>query len=92
VQLPRQLRKSYMLKPGARAFVVMGNSILQGVMIPTDEYLGEIAARAGLQLVDIQIPRRTRVGNSIIQSDVRVEKAGEAHRLYESVVHLRKRL
>ncbi len=80
----------YALKRGAHAFVVVGNSILQGVMIPTDQYLGEIAERAGLCLVDIQIPRRTRVGNSIIQSGVRVEKAQDNHCLYESVVHLTK--
>jgi hypothetical protein len=80
----------YSLKHGAQAFVVVGNSILQGVMIPTDQYLGEIAERAGLRLVDIQIPRRTRVGNSIIQSEVRAEKAQDDHHLYESVVHLRK--
>jgi hypothetical protein len=80
----------YSLKRGARAFVVIGNSILQGVMIPTDQYLAEIAERAGLRLVDIQIPRRTRVGNSIIQSGVRVEKAQDTHCLYESVVHLTK--
>lgn len=81
---------NYVLKPGGQAFVVIGNSILQGLMIPTDQYLGEIAERVGLQLTDIQIPRQTRVGNSIIQSDVRVEKAAAKHRLYESVVHLTK--
>lgn len=79
---------NYILKPGAQAFVVIGNSILQGMMIPTDQYLGEIAERAGLRLVDIQTPRSTRVGNSIIQSEVRVEKAENHHRLYEAVVHL----
>ena len=78
----------YALRPGGSAFVVIGNSILQGVMIPTDRYLGEIAARVGLQLVDIHEPRETRVGNSIIQSDVRVGKAKSSHRLYESVVEL----
>ncbi len=79
---------NYILRPGGQAFVVIGNSILQGQMIPTDRYLGEIAERTGLQLVDIQIPRQTRVGNSIIQSEVRVEKAEDHHRLYEAVVHL----
>ena len=80
----------YSLKPGAQAFVVVGNSILQGVMIPTDLYLGEIAERAGLRLVGVETPRHTRVGNSIIQSEVRVKKAQSNHRLYESVVHLTK--
>jgi DNA modification methylase len=82
---------NYILKPGGQAFVVIGNSILQGIMIPTDQYLGEIAEHAGLQFTDIQVPRQTRVGNSIIQSDVRVEKAEDNHRLYESVVHLTKK-
>lgn len=80
----------YVLKPGSTALVVIGNSILQGIMIPTDRYLGEIAQAEGLELVDIHIPRATRVGNSIIQSDVRVEKADDAHKLYEAVVEVRK--
>jgi len=69
---------------------VIGNSILQGVMLPTDKYFGEIAVAEGLELVDIHIPRPTRVGNSIIQSDVRVEKAEDKHTLYEAVVELRR--
>jgi hypothetical protein len=79
------------LKPGGRALVVIGNSILQGVLIPTDQYFGKIAEAAGLELVKIDIPRATRVGNSIIQSNVRVEKAKKSHQLYEAVVELRKR-
>lgn len=80
----------YVLKPGSTALVVIGNSILQGIMLPTDKYFGEIAQAEGLELVDIHIPRLTRVGNSIIQSDVRVEKAGAKHTLYEAVVELRR--
>lgn len=80
----------YSLKKDAQAFIVVGNSILQGLMIPTDQYLGEIAERAGFRIIDIHIPRSTRVGNSIIQSNVRVEKAQNSHQLYESVVHLMK--
>lgn len=79
----------HILKPGGSAFVVIGNSILQGVMIPTDQYLGQIAECAGLQFVSVHTPRDTRVGNSIIQSAVRVGKAKDLHRLYESVVELR---
>ncbi|MBN1889018.1 MAG: hypothetical protein JW850_13575 [Thermoflexales bacterium] len=78
------------LKPGATALVVIGNSILQGVMIPTDEYLGKIAESVGLELARIDIPRATRVGNSIIHSDVRVAKASKSHQLYEAIVELRK--
>jgi DNA modification methylase len=77
------------LKPGATALIVIGNSILQGIMIPTDQYLGKIAASVGLELVRIDTPRATRVGNSIIQSDVRVVKAKKSHHLYESTIELR---
>jgi DNA modification methylase len=80
----------YVLKPGATALVVIGNSILQGVMIPTDRYFGEVAESTGLELVDIHIPRATRVGDSIIRSDVRVGKAKKSHQLYEAVVEVRK--
>lgn len=79
----------YVLKPGGSTFIVIGNSILQGVMIPTDLYLSQIAERSGLELVSINTLRDTRVGNSIIQSDVRVAKADNSYRLYESVVELR---
>ena len=80
----------YALKPGGTALVVIGNSILQGILIPTDQYFGEIARSVGLELVQIDIARATRVGNSIIQSDVRVAKAKASHQLYEAVVELRK--
>jgi DNA modification methylase len=80
----------YTLRAGGTALVVIGNSILQGILIPTDQYLGQIAQSAGLELVRIDIPRATRVGNSIIQSDVRVAKAARSHQLYEAVVELRR--
>lgn len=80
----------YCLKPGGTALVVIGNSILQGVLIPTDVYFGKIAELVGLKLVRIDVPRATRVGNSIIQSDVRVVKAKSSHQLYEAIVELRK--
>jgi hypothetical protein len=78
------------LKPGGAALVVIGNSILQGIPIPTDQYLSKIAESTGLELVRIEIPRAARVGNSIIRSDVRVAKAGKKHSLYEAVVEVRK--
>jgi hypothetical protein len=81
---------NYILKPGGTALVVIGNSILQGISIPTDKYFAEIAASVGLQLVEVHIPRTTRVGSSIIQSKVRVEKADNKHHLYEAIVELRK--
>jgi DNA modification methylase len=79
----------YALKLGGTALVVIGNSILQGVLIPTDQYFGKIAEAVGLELVRIDVPRTTRVGNSIIQSDIRVVKAKSSHQLYEAIVELR---
>ena len=82
---------SYVLKRGGTALVVIGNSILQGILIPTDQYFGKIPADpVGLELVRIDIPRTTRVGNSIIQSNVRATKAEDSHQLYKAVVELRK--
>ena len=78
------------LKPGGTALVVIGNSILQGILIPTDQYFGKIAEHVGLELVSIDIPRTVRVGNSIIRSNVRAGKARDGHRLYEAVVELRR--
>jgi hypothetical protein len=80
----------FTLKQGGTALVVIGNSILQGVTIPTDEYFAKIAESVGLEIVEIHIPRSKRIGNSIIQSEVRVSKATKGHRLYEAVVELRK--
>ncbi len=78
------------LRPGATALAVVGNSILQGVQVPTDCFLAKIAESQGLQVVGIHVPRDTRVGNSIIGSTVRAGKAENGARLYESVVELRR--
>jgi DNA modification methylase len=79
------------LRSDARALVVLGNSILQGIHIPTDVYFGKIAESIDLEVVEIHVPRATRMGNSIIKSDVRVGKAKSHDKLYESIVELRKR-
>jgi len=80
----------FTLKKGKTALVVIGNSILQGVEIPTDKYFAKIAESIGLEIVDIHSPKFKRIGSSIIQSDVRAKKATGGHRLYESIVELRK--
>ncbi len=80
----------YALRRGGTALVVIGNSILQGTLIATDRHFGKIAESIGLELTNIHVPRPTRVGNSIIQSEVRVKKAKSSHQLYEAVVEIRK--
>ena len=76
------------LRPDATALVVIGNSIIQGVHVPTDRFLAKIARRQGLEAVAIHTPRLTRVGNSITNSSVRRGAAG-GQSLYESVVEFR---
>ena len=78
------------LRSGATALVVIGNSILQGVPIPTDRFLAKIAESQGLEVIDIHVSRDTRVGSSIIDSTVRSGKTVNGTRLYESVVELRR--
>lgn len=77
------------LRKGGTALVVIGNSILQGIPVSTDKFLGELAVERGLELVEIHVPRNSRIGSSIVNSSVRAGQAN-GHRLYESVVELRK--
>ena len=78
---------AWCLRPEATALVVIGNSILQGVPIPTDRFLAAIAETRGFAVAGIQVPRETRVGSSIVESSVRAGKAN-GNSLYESVVEL----
>ncbi len=80
---------AWCLRPGATALVVIGNSILQGVPIPTDRFLASIAAARGFRVSGIHVPRETRVGSSIVESSVRAGKAA-GRALYESIVELRR--
>jgi DNA modification methylase len=76
------------LRPGGTAVVVIGNSIVQGIQVPTDIFLGRIAELCGLEVIAIQTPRQARVGNSIVNSDIRT-RSQKRHQLYESVVEIR---
>jgi SAM-dependent methyltransferase len=80
---------SRLLKPQARAIVVVGNSILQGVEIPLDTIVADLASRHGLEVEAIQVVRQKRVGASIVSSSVR-QGPRTAANLYESAVVLRK--
>jgi hypothetical protein len=64
------------LKPGGRFLIVIGDSFLNGVYIPTDLLLARIGERLGLTARSIDILRSRRSG--IIQ----------AFKLRESIVHL----
>ncbi len=79
----------YVLKPGAAAVFVLGNSITQGIELATDRYFGQIAELCGLSLEDIHMLREKRVGNSVVNSSVRNGLATKAT-LYETAVVVRK--
>jgi len=78
------------LRPGARAIVVIGNSIVQGINIPTDVLLGELAERAGLEVAERQVVREKRVGASITASSVR--RGASRAALYEAALVIRSSL
>jgi hypothetical protein len=80
------------LKPGSRAVVVVGNSIIQGVEFKVDQLLGNLAERHGLWVEEIRIVRTKRVGNSIVGSSVRNgnhQQAKQKPQLYDAAVILR---
>ena len=78
------------LRRRGAAIVVIGNSIIQGIQIATDQIFGELAESHGLRLEKIVVLRAKRVGTSITSSSVRRGKRNGT-RLYESAVVLRKR-
>jgi hypothetical protein len=79
-----------LLKRGATAVIVLGNSIIQGVEVKTDQFFGQIAEQCGLNFVDTHLLRNKRTGSSIIRSSVRVDHASTKTVLYETAIILRK--
>ena len=79
-----------LLKPKSAAIIVLGNSIIQGVEIKTDQLFGQIAEQCGFTFEETIRLREKRTGTSIIQSSVRVRKAALRTALYESAIVLRK--
>ena len=76
------------LRHGATALVVIGNSILQGIPVPTDRFLARIAEEQGLKVTKIHKLRMARVGSSIVDSSVRAGRTDGKTPLYESVVEM----
>jgi len=76
------------LARGARAVVVLGNSILQGIEFRTDRLFARTCEMQGLRTEGIVPLREKRTGTSIIASSVRTSAAKARTRLYESAVVL----
>lgn len=79
-----------MLRPGGAAVIVLGNSIIQGIEVKTDQIFGRIAELCGLKFEETMLLRKKRTGNSIIRSSVRVDRATRKVVLYESAIVLRR--
>jgi len=77
-----------LMKPGARAIVVIGNNILQGVEIKTDEFFARIAEAHGFRVAGMHRVRRKRTGSSIVNSSVRAGVTRKRTELYETAVEL----
>ncbi len=79
----------YVMKPGAVAVIVVGNSIIQGHEIRVDDVLMRLAPANGFTPMRIEMLRTKRVGASITKSTVRRGDESAAS-LYESAVILRR--
>jgi hypothetical protein len=79
------------LRPGGRAVIVVGNSIVQGIPIPVERHVAEIGEAAGLAHEATSVLRTTRVGGSILNSSVRRgSRTKPGVGLYEAAVILRR--
>lgn len=78
------------LAPGGVSVVVIGNSIIQGRHIRTEQWLADLGERHGLERVGLYCLREKRVGASITRSSVRQGRRSRAT-LAEYAVVLRQR-
>lgn len=80
------------LRTDARAIIVVGNSIIQGVEFRVDEYFALLAELVGLKTEAIEVVRTKRVGTSILDSSVRSAPNGRKNgaRLYDAAVIVKK--
>jgi hypothetical protein len=71
---------------------VIGNSILQGIEVKTDEFTSKVALKNGFVSSDggIHILREKRNGSSIVSSSVRANAPKKPTHLYEAAVILRR--
>jgi DNA modification methylase len=81
-----------LLAPGGTALIVIGNSVIQGVEVKTDEIWAHMAESktVNLRVEALEVARKKRVGNSIINSSVR-SGATSGVRLYEAILTLSRR-
>lgn len=77
------------MKPGGTVVVVIGNNILQGIEVKTDEFFARIAEAHGFHVVRMHLVRKKRTGSSIVNSSVRAGATKKRCELYETAVELK---
>ena len=77
------------MKPGGLVVVVIGNNILQGIELRTDEFFAGIAEKSGFVVAEMHRVRSKRTGSSIINSSIRVGTNTQRAELHETAVELR---
>ena len=77
------------MKLGGLVVVVIGNNIVQGIHVETDQFLAQIAELHGFKVDGMHRVRKKRTGSSIVNSSVRTEMVTKATPLYETAVELR---
>jgi hypothetical protein len=76
------------MKQGGLVVVVIGNNILQGREVKTDEFFAGIAERYGFVVRGLHRVRQKRTGSSIVNSSVRVNGERQATELHETALEL----
>lgn len=75
------------LKPGARALIVVGNSVIKGINIEVDRVFTHVAKLLGFTSGEIHLVRDARIGSSIVGTGLRSD-GEKKQKLYEVVVEL----
>lgn len=75
------------LKPGSRALIVVGNSVIKGINIELDRVFTHVAQLLGYTNGETHLVRDTRIGSSIVGTGLRSD-GEKKQKLYEVVVEL----
>ncbi|MFO8056366.1 MAG: helix-turn-helix domain-containing protein [bacterium] len=79
---------SRLMKKKGTAVIVVGNNILQGIEIKSDEIMADISKSYGFETARFHRVRTKRTGTSIINSSVRAGVSKKKTELYETALEL----
>lgn len=80
-------KMKHALRPGAKALIVVGNSVIKGVNIEVDRVFIHVAELLGFVGGEIHLVRDARIGSSIVGTGLRTN-GEKKQKLYEVVVEL----